>query len=117
MIDGDVIPDEHYGIFLINHTPVNSQKINSQPPNIEKRKDTEVSLNIVSPIAKEIDSAKSELKEENKNQSERVIDPITHFPQPLSAEGNSSSKPKRVYRKRSKPTLSKKRKISAWHQY
>jgi hypothetical protein len=117
MIDGDIIPDEHYGIFLINQTPIKSEKINTQAHNIEKGKDSELSLNIVSPVASQIDTAKSDLKEENKNQSGAVIDPITHFPQVISETGSSSLKRKRVSRKNSKPGVSKKRKSSAWLQY
>jgi hypothetical protein len=109
VIEGDVLPDERRGVFLLKNNSLKTEK---------KPKEKELSVTIVSPVARDIDSSKSELDEQKRNKHPSDIDPISHFPETLLAEKDSKHKRKRAYKKRSESTVkSKKSKNFLWNKY
>ena len=110
VIDGDVIPDEQRDIFLLD----------IKPTKIDKReKDKELAVTIVSPVARDIDTAKSELKEQNNRNYPTDNDPITHFPENISLNEDIPDKNKRKQKSRKSDSniKAKRNKISIWKKY
>jgi len=105
VIKGDIVPDERTGVFLVK------KKISRR----ESDKDKNLSLTIVSPIAGNIDSAKSELEEQKEKPQPTDNDPISHFPPEIKADLSH----RRTYKKQTEPRSKKpkKRKLSAWDKY
>ncbi len=52
-----VIPDDINDIFLINQNPTKPSNVHEKPEQITKKDSTDTIVNIMSPIAQELDSA------------------------------------------------------------
>jgi hypothetical protein len=115
VIEGQLLPEEQRGIFLLKNNSSKNENKGSQQK--------EISVTLVSPVARDIDSAKSELTDQKQHKHSTDTDPISHFPETFSSERNhisssASKKRKRPYKKRSESaSKSKKNKVSTWNKY
>jgi hypothetical protein len=108
VINGDIIPDERTGVFLVRRTSAKK----------ENNKDKDLAVTIVSPIARDIDSAKSELEEQNERDHPTDNDPISHFPERNKADLNPRKRPyNRKAGRVEKKVKAKKSRTSLWNKY
>jgi hypothetical protein len=122
MIDGDIIPDEHNDLFLMNRNPTVAE---NQQKNLKNKEDTKQTVTLVSSVARDLDTAKSDIKEDSKGLQPTDSDPITHFPaQQLETATTTVTTPskastKRASKKKNSKTVtkSKKKKVSLWQKY
>jgi len=106
VIKGDIGPDNRRDIFLFEKTPT------KKPADIEQKQP----ITIISPIAKEVDTAKSELAEQKQLNLPNDNDPISHFPEQVAAERVTLTQGNRK-RRNNKETTTSKAKKSYWKKY
>ncbi len=123
MIDVKVVPDDISEVFLLDQKPMEAQDIYSKPKQDTSQNTKSIPMvKIVSPVAQELDSAKTDLADQDSINQPKDSDPITHFPEHIAV--NHSTEVRKAYKnikrkqqRRTNTTKGKKRKLSAWQKY
>jgi hypothetical protein len=109
VINGEITPDERRGIFIFDRKSSKGKKVDTEQ---------ELPIKIISPAARDVDTAKSELADEKQNKHPTDDDPISHFPEKVTTEKASTKHRKRTYNNSKKnESATKAKKLKYWERY